>query len=517
MLKILLIDIGYPREELNEPLGIEALAGALLARFEEDVRIELAYLKLAHPTVGVLLGSFRPDIVGISCKIGSFETLRFVQDEILKMDPVPVVILGDSLPTMAYSDVLSRYEDVICVIGEGEEAITAIVEQSLALGPTASDVFRERLVEGAVPNLAINCQGTVVCTIRSAIDCRNFYVKPFRPYVKSILDNHGVIRIEGSRGCPWSQCSFCIIPWKYGQSLWRPFPVQKVLSEIIEVSQAGTGIVYFTDEDFIGPDRQRMFYLCNEILELKRNKVIDASLKFYASTSTRSVIGSYDELENTELLTTMRTAGFLGFFLGVESGNPNQLARYNKGVTVDDNMWALDLLSRCDLDVDAGFIMFDPEMTLHDLRDNLDFLERSGLLSHYSRFGKRLRTVPNTSLFKYYEDGDWITSGVNMDSVEVEVVFQSEDIALIYDTYSRWEERSISMAYDLQSRIRSDLNDSQRIDGLKLELAILRRHDYELLRACCSEAEKDSRDLGKRLRKLFLDMTRRLDNRVGAQ
>ena len=369
------------------------------------------------------------------------------------MDAQPIIILGDSLPTIPYKKVISEYKDIICVIGEGEEAIVKIVEQSLIYHPAGLDFIKQRFIEDDIPNLAFEFKGNVVTTTRSVIDCENYHVTPYRPYLQDILCKNGMIRIEASRGCPWSQCSFCIIPWKYGQTSWRPFPIKKILSEIIEVSQAGTGIIYFTDEEFIGHNRERVIHLCNEILELKKSKTINQNLKLYASTSTRSINGTYNEEQNIALLTMMKDAGFLGFFLGIESGSNRQLIRYNKGVTVDDNILAINLLRQIGLDIDVGFIMFDTEMNLNDLRENLDFLERSGLSTHYSRFGKRLRTIPNTPLFSYYWSKDWTNIEMNMDNVEVEINFQSEEIAVIYNVYKQWEERSTSKAYELQSII----------------------------------------------------------------
>jgi Radical SAM superfamily len=69
--------------------------------------------------------------------------------------------------------------------------------------------------------------------------------------------------------------------------------------------------------------------------------------------------------------------------LGVESGNDSVLQRFNKRTTVDQNLRAIELLEGAGIALELDFIMFDPESTLDELRENLSFLRRAGLLGHH--------------------------------------------------------------------------------------------------------------------------------------
>lgn len=58
------------------------------------------------------------------------------------------------------------------------------------------------------------------------------------------------MRLEGSRGCSWNKCSFCCIGAKYADSNWNGFSIDKIITELVELSEYGFRSPYFTDEDF---------------------------------------------------------------------------------------------------------------------------------------------------------------------------------------------------------------------------------------------------------------------------
>ena len=97
--------------------------------------------------------------------------------------------------------------------------------------------------------------------------------KPIRYFLGEIIKSNGIVRAESSRGCPWSRCSFCTISYKYNNSLWRPFPIRYVIENLEEISLYNPSMVYFTDEEFIGPRVERFFELCQRIID-KKNQVL---------------------------------------------------------------------------------------------------------------------------------------------------------------------------------------------------------------------------------------------------
>jgi len=78
-------------------------------------------------------------------------------------------------------------------------------------------------------------------------------------------------------------------------------------------------------------------------------------------------------------------AGLRHVFLGVESASPSCLKRIKKNTTVQQTRTALALLRSYGIEPHIGFIMFDPDSELHDIRANFDFLISHNLLSGLSK------------------------------------------------------------------------------------------------------------------------------------
>lgn len=76
-----------------------------------------------------------------------------------------------------------------------------------------------------------------------------------------------------------------------------------------------------------------------------------------------------------ELFAEMREAGLYVVYMGGESGTEEGLHTLNKGITVDQNLRAVETLKRLGLMFEFGFMMFDPSSTFESVRANLRFLE----------------------------------------------------------------------------------------------------------------------------------------------
>jgi hypothetical protein len=78
-----------------------------------------------------------------------------------------------------------------------------------------------------------------------------------------------------------------------------------------------------------------------------------------------------------DVLSRLMEAGLFSIFLGAESGSQTRLTAYRKG-TVEQNIRALEALDRVGLlpACEIGFIMFDPDGSLKEIEENLDFLRK---------------------------------------------------------------------------------------------------------------------------------------------
>ena len=74
-------------------------------------------------------------------------------------------------------------------------------------------------------------------------------------------------------------------------------------------------------------------------------------------------------------------AGLKDVFLGVESGSQRSLNKFRKFTTVEDNKKAINILRRYGIEPNYGFIMFEPDSTLADVRENYEFLKEMKMLN----------------------------------------------------------------------------------------------------------------------------------------
>jgi len=84
------------------------------------------------------------------------------------------------------------------------------------------------------------------------------------------------------------------------------------------------------------------------------------------------------------MIVQLAAAGLRDVFLGIESGSARSLARMNKPMCLPDARAAVRLLRDHGINVTPGFIMFEADCTLDDVRENFSFLEAEGLLADLS-------------------------------------------------------------------------------------------------------------------------------------
>ncbi|MBI5187438.1 MAG: radical SAM protein [Nitrospinae bacterium] len=170
----------------------------------------------------------------------------------------------------------------------------------------------------------------------------------------------------GSKGC-WGNCTFCYAGRFFDGYKGRD--ARGIVDEMEQRVAEGFKKVYFVDPCFFPPGKQAGIYaagLAKEIM--KRGRRIPFGLECRADSVSPDAIDPLAE------------AGLTEVFLGVESGAQSALDRFHKRTTVDQNERAIALIQDRRIKLSTGFIMFDPEVTLAELGENLKFLRRNGLV-----------------------------------------------------------------------------------------------------------------------------------------
>lgn len=170
-------------------------------------------------------------------------------------------------------------------------------------------------------------------------------------------------------------CSFC---WSRKQVVEFK-SVDRIFNEIEYVSRVyGIKNFYFIDNNLFDFNRNgnkdRMMSLFLKVKELNRN------LLFTALVNADSIVEADCDLYNL-----MKEIGFYSLFLGVDTGNNQDINLYNKRASLSDNITALKILNKVGIWARYGFIFFNPFSSVETVRDNYSFLckVKSANIYHY--------------------------------------------------------------------------------------------------------------------------------------
>ena len=307
---------------------------------------------------------------------------------------------------------------------------------------------------------------------------------PLRTFSKQVAEVGGIVRNEGSRGCAWGRCSFCAIQHKYcNETQWRPVSIQRVIQELQELSEIGIKSPFYTDEDFIGNDPIRAIKLAEEILKEKAAGTIDKAMSLYVDMRVDSILSkSHKGLPSGKhVLEILKKSGLREVFIGIESGAKEQVKRYKKASTAHRNSIVLDVLDELGITYDIGFIMFDPEMNIQELTDNISFLKDTGLNKHDARMTKSLRIEPGTPLVKEYSDKEMISGTLDIDNLIYPYRWKHSQTQDVYEIYSEWERELSDEVYTIQASTRGEIDSEELRKERRFMLGLIRETELSAL------------------------------------
>lgn len=462
-MEVLLYDTGDVRGELNEPIGIELIGAHILKALKSQVNLDIKWFNFDQY-------SFNPlqyDIIGISIHINGLHVFENIYRLCYECGFKGLIIAGNSIATFAYKELLEKYPDVVCSIGEGEYTVTEIVRGYLNKRP---DLTR-------IPNLAYMDKGKLVTTERIAFNLKE-YLPPVRVFNKKLKENMGISRIEASRGCSWNRCSFCGAAHKYNNTDWRPIDTEIILRQLVELSDSELTTVYFCDEDFIGNDSERFAQLVEKIQEKMKNFEISPEMKFFISVKPVD----FTNPTNMEIIRRFIHYGLKDLFVGIESGCESQLRRYNKCTNVNINLKTIDKIRHLEeegLSVDIGFIFFDYYMTLDNVKENIRFIEDNKLYTLASSLIKPIRIQPYTKTFA--DTSEIHTNEFLLDDLMYRYHFANETVEKIYVAYSALDLESI--AHKIQSMYRREMSFIDKRKRVTQKLVKLRYLEFQSIKA----------------------------------
>lgn len=348
----------------NTPLSsclLTGYAGAVLAKEGHEVGIIEGYLdRLSWDSIHETIRTANPDILGVHMVYhwkGDEVLYRFL-GELRKEGLAPLIIAYGFYPTISHAQILHDCSSIdAVVVGEPEVPLAGLARYHQGQG-----------IPQRIPGIAARSgSGDVVLIPQKPVADLDSIPFPLRT---EALYRIGEVNILGSRGC-YGRCTFCYINTFYGKGMpWRFRSPENIIAEIDAIiRERGARDFYFTDPNFFGPG-QRGQERAMKIAELLKPRNILFGIE-----------GRVNDIRD-ETIEALVKAGLRHILIGLESGRNKALQRMNKMTTVAENEEALRILRKHGIEPNVGFIMFEPDSTIEDLRTNFEFLKRNDLLKN---------------------------------------------------------------------------------------------------------------------------------------
>jgi anaerobic magnesium-protoporphyrin IX monomethyl ester cyclase len=269
--------------------------------------------------------------------------------------------MGGHFPSLSYQRTLDYLPQLDSVVRfEGEHTLLEL-----------ADVIRDggdwRAVEGIAFRLGDEIVATPPRSLIADLDSLPLPERTFDP--KGILGRRSV-QIVASRGCART-CSFCSIHTFYrnapGKVVRTRNPVEVVREMRMLHDQYGASVFQFQDDDFplFGPVWHRW-----------TNTLIDELDRSGLPGRMIWKINCRADAVDRSLFARMKEAGLYFVYMGLESGTEEGLKTLHKQITVEQNLRAVEILKALDLEIEFGFMLFDPSSSFETIAGNLDFLRK---------------------------------------------------------------------------------------------------------------------------------------------
>jgi len=271
-------------------------------------------------------------------------------------------------PTFAFEEILSNYSLVDSItVGEPEHTFLELAE-AVINNKDSSALFS---IDGLVFNSLPGETGIIKNKPREPISNIDNLPFPYRHCFEIFKERGIATYVLASRGC-YGKCTFCYLNQFYAEeSLWRGRSPENVMDEICHIyRENGERYFYFADASFFGPGRKG-----KERADKLARMIIEQDMKINFGIECR-----VNDVEEKPFGLLVK-AGLRDVFLGVESGSQNSLDRFRKNTTVEQNKNAINILRQFNIEPNYGFIIFDPDSTLEEVRENFEFLREMEMFS----------------------------------------------------------------------------------------------------------------------------------------
>lgn len=377
------------------PLGICYLAAALR---NNKYCCDICDGNLDYPTIDEIVDiAVQYDLVGISSNTINFPNAIKIAEAIKNIKDVPI-LLGGHHATFEHIFIVNQYDCFDAIVrGEGEKAIVQLCDDIFSNGSFSHEIngVTYKNFKGKVClSDTIILEDDIETSALPIRDTQGKYPRKPLPYENDKL----YVSIATSRGCPYG-CSFCSVT--SFRSKWVARSAESVAEEAYSLYKTYSDIfIVFADDNFyINPERSK------EIVS-NINAKCGENIGFSFATSADQIIRN-----GSDYLRYFKENGCYSIELGVENGSNNMLKRFCKNTTADQNNLAIKMIREQGIYVAVDYILFDPETSVEELKENIVFMKSANIFGHYPPLlFNRIKPYPGTKFteqFGYISDEDY--------------------------------------------------------------------------------------------------------------
>ena len=351
----------------SEPLGLEMIYGVI----KDENPVEIFDMMIETISLTEKIKEYNPEVVGITS---------------LCIDINMVIAL--SMETKAFN------KDIITFVGGTQAYLNpeAFIDNSI------DHIFeytnKDNLIEfynKLKSDLKEPIDGVLSKSFdykTSGVKRRNQYLLPDRTSTRNYRDEYSYFGykpaaiMEFGIGCE-KCCNFCL-RWRIEGRKEELLNIDLVKKDILNIKEPT--IMFFDNDFFASKDKISTFIDLVRELELNKNYIVYGSVKGI--------------IEHKEQIKILRDMGLKAVLVGYETFNEEEMLRYQKKSTIQDNYIAANILKELKIDAWASF-MAHPDWSLDDFKTFRKYIK--SLKPEISSISP-LTPFPSLPMYKTYEE-----------------------------------------------------------------------------------------------------------------
>jgi hypothetical protein len=273
---------------------------------------------------------------------------------------------------------------------------------------------------------------------KNHFSCRNLDLLP----LPKRLDDKKfktIFSISGSRGC-YGKCSFCAKNLIFAQnnSPVRYRSVNSIINEIdFLVKKYNCKYISFLDATFCPQDTNEAHNRLNDLYNNLKDK--NYWVQFFLHLRLDNI-----NQEIIEDLINLKTVGLHSLYIGLESGNDNDLNLYNKNINSKKAKDSLSLLKEMNdklipnpIIIQYGFINFNKWSSIKSLKENIQFLQNNRIVVNISMISFACKIIKGTKMFCSLEKTEFFDTNIYESIVNYD--FDDRDVKRVYDILNEYQ------------------------------------------------------------------------------